>query len=62
MTHTGSIIVTSSPAAEIVTQKVTTVLGTPTTSVSPLADYLVHPVQRTTPTAPKDLSQEQRSL
>ena len=53
MIHTGSIIVTSSPVAETVTQKVTTVLGTPTTSVSPLADYLVHPVQKTTPTAPK---------
>ena len=53
MIHTGSIIVTSSPVAETVTQKVTTVLGIPTTSVSPLADYLVHLVQQTTPTAPK---------
>ena len=40
---------------QTVTQKVTTVtvLGTPKTSVSPLADCLVHPVQKTTPTAPK---------
>ena len=50
--HAGSIIITS-PIALTVTQKVTTLLGTPTTSASPLADYLVHPVQKTTPNAPK---------
>ena len=47
------VIVTSSPVAGTVTQNVTTTLATPTTSVSPLASYLVHPVQNTTPTAPK---------
>ena len=48
-----NIIVTSSSVAGTVTQSVSTILATPTTSVSPLANYLVHPVQSTTPTAPK---------
>ena len=47
------VIVTSSPVAETITQNVTTTLATPTTSVSPLSSYLVHPVQNTTPTALK---------
>ena len=48
-----NIIVTSSSVAGTVAQSVSTILATPTTSVSPLANYLVHPVQSTTPTAPK---------
>ena len=48
-----NIIVTSSPVAGTVTQSVSTILATPTTSVSPLENYLMHPVQNTTPTTPK---------
>ncbi len=56
-----NIIITASPVSGTITQrqnpKSTSITsGTPTTSTSPLADYLVHPVQSTTistPTAPK---------
>ena len=48
-----NIIVTSSPVAGTVAQSVSTSLATATTSVSPLANYLVHLIQNTTPTAPK---------
>ena len=48
-----NIIVMSSPVAGTVAQSVSTILATPTTSVSPLANYLVHPVQNTTLTATK---------
>ena len=48
-----NIIITSSPVAGTVTQSFSTILATPTTSVSPLVNYLVHPVQNTSPTAPK---------
>ena len=47
------IVTSSSSVAGTVAQSVSTILATPTTSVSPLANYLVHPVQSTTPTAQK---------
>ena len=56
------VIVTLSPVAGTVTQSITTILATPTTSVSPLASYLVYPVQNTTPTAPKRFVPQARLL
>ena len=49
-TNVANIIVTSSPAAGTMT---TSVLATPRTSISPLANYLIHSAPDTTPTAPK---------